>query len=272
MKLAEQPFQNEMLRSETLAFNNTPLKPFGFKSKVDNKSLAFNPQVGSTDIKNRGLGEFSTKLPKVDEIDFLNLLGYGKTLEANKQIASAQKRATMAGIMKFPTAPGQYIRATSSTMPFYQKEAGRLSSIGRRIASSTTDIDKGMAARLTAENQGASILEKGMLTDQQLINQQLDKQQQVNRQTQLANLDVSARNLASAAEGEKNIHLVRANQKLADNAAFQNLLRGYGANKQFREQKDRYQKYYDAATNPEYQDRITELSDLTDQYNKAKAN
>lgn len=232
--------------------------------------LAFKPQVGSTDIKHRGLGQLSGNLPKIDETDFLNLMGYAKTLEANKAIASAQKRAAMAGIMKFPTAPNQYVRATSSTMPFYQKEAARLNTLGKRMASSTTDIDRGMSARLAAEAQGSGLLEKGMLSDQQLINQQLDKQGQLNRQTQLANLDISAKNLASAAEGERNIHLVGANQKLADNTAFQNLIRGYAANKQIKDERSRYQQYYDKVTDPAYRDKMKSLEDLRTQEAEAK--
>lgn len=229
---------------------------------------------GSTDIKNRGvfgkLGTLTGNLPKVDETDFLNLMGYGRTLEANRQIAGDQKRAAMAGIMKFPTVPNQYVRATSSTMPFYQKEAARLNTLGKRMASSTTDIDKGMSARLAAEAQGSGLLEKGMLSDQQSINERLYQQSQLNRHGQLANLDISAKNLASAAEGERNIHLVGANQKLANNTAFQNLIRGYAANKQMKDERSRYQQYVDRLTDPAYRDKMKSLEDLRTQEAEAK--
>ncbi len=232
----------------------------------------FEPQSGSDIIKNRriNLGDIKSKLPNINETDLLNVVGYGETIQANKAIAESQKRAALAGILKLPTIAPQYFRASSTLAPFYDTQAARLSSVGKRMAGSIADIDKGFAARLTAEGQGAGLREKGVIADQQQIQQTLERQDQSNRQTQLVNLETMAKNMASAAEGERALHLVDANKMLANNAAFQNLIQGYAQNKQIKERNKKYSDYYAAMTDPEYRAQMKEAQQIQEAREKAK--
>lgn len=218
------------------------------------------------------VGGFAKQIgSNIDPTDATNLAMYVNTMRYNNRAARAQKRAAVAGIVKAPLIPRQYIRADSPYSQFYEKQAARLGTLGHNLAKTTADIDKGFGARLNAEGKAMEMREKGRQADVQNIQQRLDMQTNSDRQTQLQNAQIIAANRAAIANAEKATHLVDSNLNLAKSNAFNNLATAWHRNLQVKDYAKTRKQFLDLATSPDYSENAKLYRDTKLKMETAKA-
>lgn len=223
--------------------------------------------IGSAGVKDKNL--FKGKF-KINPADMANLAMYANTLRANGKAAKAQKRAAMAGIVRGDLTSKQYFRTKSPYAHYYDKQAAKLGSLGKRMMETTADIDKGFGARLSAEAQAMGLREKGNQLDQENVQNTIDKQMQSDLKVDANNNAVVAKNRASIANAEKSVHLVDSNKYVANSTAFNNLATATNRNREVQAYKDKYAKFYEASTNPEIQKTLDSYKSVNEQEATAK--
>ena len=159
------------------------------------------------------------------------------TLSANKKAADSQKKAALAGIIRLPSAPQQYIRTSTPMSLQAEKQAADVRSQARRIGASTSDINKSIGVQLSGQSQASDIINKGQLSDIQTNEKLKAMQREADARTNAYNLEVQGRNQASVANAIKSLHLVDANKEIAQNNAKNNLIIGLEKNLKDKENK-----------------------------------
>lgn len=235
-------------------------------NKINNK---VNTKPNSSFIRKRTFQDYFDKV-NIDSKDLLNTAQYLRLLKTNQLSAEAQKRAALAGVTRFPSVPQQYLRTTSPTSAFYDKQASRISTLGKNLAGTTSDIDKGFNARLSSEIQGIGLREKGILSDQQQIEQRIAQQDQSNRQTQLANLEVDAKNRLSTSGALRDINLIDSNKLVANQEAFKGYSTTMSALQDYKRQKQMDKDFYNFATKGTAQGLQNEYTQLKKEMDQAK--
>lgn len=239
-------------------------------NNISNKLTIKNTKTGSIFPEKASNENLKNIINNINTKDVLNAGMYGKTLSTNDKVASLQKKAALAGIINIPTLSKQYFRATSSNMPFYTNQASKLTSIGKNMQESTSDLDKGFGARLAAASKGVDILEKGQLADKEQIQKTIAQQMGSDQQTAIQNLGIMGQNLQSVAGAQKAMSLVDANKLLANNAAFNNLVTATNRNKEIREEKGKYSNLFKLMTSPEQENLTKQYKTFDNEANKAK--
>ena len=146
------------------------------------------------------------------------------TLRANDRITSAQKKAAVSSIVSLPTLQKEHLR-TNSNMSFNaQNQASEVNSKSRRIANTTSDINRAIGVQLQGNKQANEILEKGQLYDQQASEKLREHQRQSNFNVDQYNTQVIGQNRASLAKANREINLVDSNKENAQNVAKSNLI------------------------------------------------
>ena len=256
-------------------FKLTPEKEEDISSLLNNTTSAVSDKIYVTipDIKSNSprvtLKDYFNKV-NIDSKDLLNTAQYLRLLKTNQLSAEAQKRAALAGVTRFPSVPQQYLRTTSPTSAFYDKQASRISTLGKNLAGITADIDKGFNARLSAETQGIGLREKGILSDQQQIEQRIAQQDQSNRQTQLANLEVDAKNRLSTSGALRDINLIDSNKIVANQEAFKGYTTTMAALEDYKRQRQMDKDFYNFATKGTAQSLQNEYTQLKKEMDQAK--
>jgi len=172
----------------------------------------------------------SLKGVEVNPTDVANLGMYASTVASNKYIGDQQRQAAAAGMYTMPTMSQNYMRIDKTNALEGEKQSAKILSQTKRIADSTSDIDKGNAIRLEGMSKSNDLTTKAQQFDlartDKLRSLQLDNNAKINQ----FNMGVLGKNRAMAAEAFKNIHLINANQRNAQNAAFGNVTRAVEKN------------------------------------------
>ena len=221
-------------------------------------------QTGGSTAVNTGSGLNLAKIGKflqngMNE-DVLNSIGLGLTFKGNQDIARLQKRAALADLVNISAPSKINLRTGPSVLPFYETQANKITSAGNRLSSSISDFDKRAGVMLAANKQANDLLEKGRLTDAQSQAAIMDKQAQIDAQDSAVRTDIMNRKAMNVGQVQKNINLIDANKKLANNTALQNFMLQFNRNRLISQQQQKYKDYLDLMNSPEYED-------LTNQYN-----
>lgn len=229
-------------------------------------TTATNASTGNDmNAKNKGF-----KFGKLSFEDIGNSIMYLNTLLANSKSAKGQKRALNESIVNTPLLNHTYLRTSSPYSPLYDKQAAKLETTGKNIQESTSDLDKGIAARLSAGNQASTLREQGVQADLQNIQQGIEKQIGLNNQVDSSNLEIRSRNMLRNAEIMSKLHLVDANKAIANNTALNTYIGALHQTRQNAEMEKKYQDLYTAITDPEYKIALDNYSQLADQEIEAK--
>lgn len=251
---------------------NSPTNLVVPRKQLDTKTLAVRLPSGSVEKDNKlqnPFGKLKDLMGKgnVDEKTVLNTIEYLNTLRANKRINQ------LWGNLKYPTfsAPGkQYARVTSPYSHFYNTQADKISSMGKRLQTSTSDLNAGINTRLAAAKQASELEEKGMLADQQQIEKQLAQQQQFDREYQLMGLDVDAKNKQSRFNQDAKMIGEGVTRLAADKTALSGYLTTLSAIRDYNQQKQLDKDYYDFATKGVTQELHSDYQKLLNEEKLAK--
>ena len=198
-----------------------------------------------------------------------NALMYANTYATNVGIGNDQRKAIADSLYQLPYMAHQYIRTGTPYTLAAQKQAAEVNSQGKRMAASTSDLNQGNVLRLQALKQASGLIEKGQGLDYErldkLRNVQLESDTKVNQY----NTGILGKNRGLTADAFKNIHLVNANQRNAQNANFTNLMLAMNQNLPVEEAKRNQKFMYEAMKNP----KVKEAADVyTKILNEGKTN
>jgi len=225
--------------------------------------------TGFKGINFKGIGNILGKA-NFDNTDFLNLLNFAQTRRSNDKNTALQQQAVASAVTKAPTMPMEYIRTSNTTKPYYDAQAAGVMNVAKRMAKNTSDPSLGASIMYSGVSKAKEASDAGIAAGQQEIQQGQERQQQSNRQTALTNADIDYKNRAVANDAISKMFQLDSNKELADTTATQNLLLSFGQNKQLKDQKLKYQNYYNALTDPERAKKIEEYDKLLKQQEEAK--
>lgn len=221
------------------------------------------------------VGKAATWLGKnINATDLANMAMYANTVATNRRAGDIQRMAAEAGRYQLPYMSSAYIRSFSPYSFAAQKQASTVQGTAERMAAATSDINKGMGARLSGTKQASDILFKGTQADQQAIAQAAEAQRQANYKVDAYNLGILGKNRALNAGIDRQIALVGANQAIAQNAALNNLLTMSVRNMDKKKYIQTVSQIPAILNNPDYQAKLADynkaISDETKQefYNK----
>ena len=209
----------------------------------------------------KGLGNLIGKA-NIDNTDFLNVLNYAQTKRSNERNTALQRQAVASAVTKSNAVSPEYIRTANTSKPYYDAQATGIMNIAKRMSKNTSDPSLAASIMYSGADKAREASTAGIAAGQQEIQQGVDRQQQSNRQTYLTNLDVDYRNRAAGNDAISKMYQLESNKELADTTATQNLLLAFGQNKQLKDQKLKYQNYYDAVTDPQRKLKIDEYGAL----------
>ena len=227
----------------------TPVVKDGYLPKEGNKQFDWS--------KLSGLKKY---LP--DATDLSNLAMYASTVATNRNVGNEQRQAVTDSMYKIPYMSNQYVRVDSPYTLQGEKQAAIAENKASRVAKSTSDIDKSMAARFTGAGQASAIRDKANVADQQRSDQLKGVQLQMNNKVSELNTKTLGQNRALDAQAFSKIHLINANQDLANNAALNNLILANARNLPAKQYKQGQTALYNAYTNPEYTKATEEYTKL----------
>lgn len=179
-----------------------------------------------------------------------NALMYMNTVAANRDIGNAQRNAVSAGLYQLPYMPHTYLRVDRPNTLFADKQAASVRSSAGRLAGNVSDIDKANAIRLQGEGQAADIETKGQQADLQRFDQLRGQQTENRSKIDQYNTSVLGKNRGMAADAFSKIHLINANQILAQNTAANNFITAADRDFKVGQYKANMNKYWNMANDP----------------------
>lgn len=176
---------------------------------------------------------------------------YASTVATNRRVGNDQRQAIAAGLYQKPYEKHQYIRDARTNEPLARKGAAQVMSQAKRMAGATSDIDKANAIQLQGMSQGQEMVAKSQAADQAQSNAVRGAQMESNARVDTTNTRTLGANREMAAMAMKDIHLVNANQKVAQNTALNNWLLAFNQNREANQRKINQKLMYEAMSNPE---------------------
>lgn len=207
-----------------------------------------NKPVVSGDVWNKK--KFSLSLSPLQRNLLLNAGVYAKTMKGINEMGRLVRRGITEEIVREDLMSEQYIRASSINAPFYADQANKMRGVGKRL-SGVADLDKGMAARLQAEDKAQEIEGKGNQADLAYLQNILNRKQELTQRTQAHNLGAIARNRASVAGAASNIFKSLANDVALKTQSFTNLAQGVNRELDKHESTKKLEKFYNLINSPE---------------------
>jgi len=205
-----------------------------------------------------------------DATDLSNLAMYANTVGSNRRIGDEQRKAISDSMYTLPYMQHTYMRADKPYSLQADKQAASFESKAARMAGSTADIDKGFGVRLSAQQQVSAMKDKANMADQQRVDQMRGQQLQSNVGINKFNTDVLGKNRALTSGAFSKIHLINANQHLAQNAALNNLVLAANKNIPVKEYKRNLAEMYKYATDPKMKEAYDEYNLINDDANITK--
>lgn len=202
------------------------------------------------------------KIP-VDAHDILNLAAFAA--------ANRVKITPFTGVANLPYMPKQFFRQTAPNLPFYDKQAGMLNSTSRRLANTSSDLNRAASIMLTGATQGIGLREKGMLADKENVDNTIAKQMQHNYQVDTANTEIYGKNRQSVLNTERGILNQQNADKIAANQRLQNYLQSIGRSLDRKQQESKYKDYFKLATSPEAYQYSDQMDSLQKEAARSKA-
>ena len=196
---------------------------------------------------------------------------YAKTVGTNRRVGNLQRQAIADSMTSLPTMGRTYIRQTSPYSMLGESEAGKVTSKIGRIAASTSDLDRSIGAQLEGTRQVADIRAKYNLENQQRIDALRAKQLELDSIRDKYNLATVSKNKLAAAEALQKMKLVSANQQLAQNNAFGNLVTSYAKNLPIKQYKQTLGELNEASKDPKLKALSDEYTQIASPEYEAKA-
>lgn len=164
-----------------------------------------------------------------DTTDVANLAMFANTISTNRKAGDSQRKAASEFAL-LPYVSQKHIRIDSPYTVLGNKQATATRTSASRMASSISDIDKSLGVMLEGENKANTILEKVNAMDVQRIDKLKSAQDEAAFKVNAMNTDILGKNRQTAAKAAQSIHLVNANQDLANNTAVNNLITALNRN------------------------------------------
>lgn len=187
-----------------------------------------------------------------DATDIANIAMFANTWAGNRKAGNEQRRAIAESMYSIPYLNQQYIRIDSPYALLGQKQAANVRTRARNIAKSTSDIDKSLAVRLEGEDKAGVIVDKANAMDKQRFDQLRSQQLGANAKVNAANTEILGKNRALAAGAFKGIHLVNANETMAQTTNLNNLITATSKNIPMKEYKQNQRVLFETYDNPKF--------------------
>ena len=200
-------------------------------------------------------------LTSTNKSDLANLAMYINTLASNKKSTDAQMQAAQAGVVQIPTLEKRYIRIATPNLSLVEKQATGLQSEAKNIASNLSDVDKGIAARLQANEQAANMRLQSQASAQEYIDKLKAAQMESDADIAARNLEIIKGNRMSQTQADQQNYLLASNLIAANATALNNLIYGFGENLKVSDMKRNRDAMYKLVSDPE-------MKKLYDEYNK----
>jgi len=194
---------------------------------------------------------------------------YGNTLATNRRVGDSQRKAA-AEVAMIPFMSQQHIRIDSPYGLLGQKQAGIMRTNANKVASSVADLDKSLGVRLEGENKANVIIDKANLMDVQRIDKLKAMQNDANYKFNAINTEIFGKNRQTLAKAAQSIHLINANQDLANNTALQNLIRANDKNRLARKYNYLEGKFNALAEDPEIKTAVADYKNILSDSGQAK--
>lgn len=232
------------------------------KNQKGGKVRKLNPG-GSTNILTRdGLLSHLKSSGMFDTTNMANLAMYANTIAANRYIGNQQRQAIANSVYKLPTMPKNYIRIDKTNTLEADRQNAKMYSRANRMANATSDINKGMAVKLDAADKANEFSAKAFQADQARLDKLRNLQLENNTKIDQINLGVLGKNKAIVGEAAKNINLINANERNAQNTAFGNLTRAFEKNYNVSQLKNELELYNKDINDPNLKKKGEEYADL----------
>jgi len=194
---------------------------------------------------------------------------YGNTLATNRRVGDSQRKAA-AEVAMIPFMSQQHIRIDSPYGLLGQKQAGIMRTNANKVASSVADLDKSLGVRLEGENKANVIIDKANLMDVQRIDKLKAMQNDANYKFNAINTEIFGKNRQTLAKAAQSIHLINANQDLANNTALQNLIRANDKNRLARKYNYLEGKFNALAEDPKIKTAVADYKNILSNSGQAK--
>lgn len=198
------------------------IQSFGYNSATS--SL---PSSSSSNVPDETIDEFKIELfNKKPYINYSLFTEAGKlalSRRTNAKSTEAQMKAA-AEVPYLRTIQAPHLRTSTPFAALYEKEAGNLQSIGKRIADTTADWDKAAGARLDAAKWASDIRLQGQHQDIARNDAITSQQNELNNRVLEYNTNIMNQNAARGADARSKIHQLIANRIFIDGMGEQNFL------------------------------------------------
>ena len=235
------------------------------------RSAAFNKIAGVKPVSNGVIpitpkpGVWDKIKGRIDGIDVANALMYANTYATNVGMGNDQRKAIADSLYNLPYMPHQYIRVDRPNALLADKNAAQLRSQARAVASATSDVDKAAAIQLEGATKANDLVTQGQTADLKRFDALRGAQMESNARVDEYNTGVLGKNRALTGEAFKNIHLVNANQRLAQNTALNNLILAAKQNQPVKDYKLNNKVMYEAMRNPKLKEAVDNYSYMLDE-------
>lgn len=204
----------------------------------------------------------------LDKTDMLNIGMYANTAVANRRSRDAQNRAVSESQFRLSGVPQKNFRATSPTSIFAEKEAAKFQNMTERSARSTSDFDKGIAARLAGATKANEFRTNAQLADQGRIDE-LKRTKDADDYNRIAtNLDIDNKNKAMTAQSNQQLNLIRSSDALARGTNLNLLSTGINQNIPMKEFRKNNKALYDFQFDPDFQASLESVNKLKSEEGK----
>ena len=206
----------------------------------DTQSLAGPEQTGD----GSGMGGFLDGLGKsLNKPGVINTIAntgiLAKTLASNNSNLRMGILANHAGFSATPLAQRTLVKTGSQYLPYSQGIANDTMSMAKRIAGTSSHIDKGNAAMFQGNSNASKVLLDAQARDSQAIDNARNQQASYDTQTAQTNVQIGASNAQKQADINKNDWLLRMNANSVNTGAVNDWLKGTVANVNQQREQDK---------------------------------
>lgn len=197
---------------------------------------------------------------KLDGTDLSNALMAANTYATNVAMGNDQRKAISDSLYQLPYMQHQYIRVDRPNALLADKNAAQVKSQAKAIGSSVSDIDKAAAIQLEGMTKANDITTQGQTADLKRFDTLRGAQMESNAQVDEYNTGVLGKNRGLASDAFQKIHLVNANQRLAQNTALNNWLLANKQNQTVKDYKLNNKIMYEAMRNPKIKEAVDQYT------------
>lgn len=210
------------------------------------------------------LGKIKSGVKSLDNVDLMNSALYLNTINANKTKASKDIQAYLNVPLK-TLAPTQKLRIYDQSDMLAKEATTSANKMGEKYAKSTSNANVANAARAEMWTKGNELAAKYKMQGSSVINQGIQKQNEIDYRTLLYNIGVGDTNKATIKSGQSKALMTEGVKKVANNAALNNLFLAYQKNKDVKTSKQYQTGMFDLINNKDYKKLYEDYNSLSDE-------